>query len=114
MVFHTTSGVKCPVSAPPKHGSAQCNIKKNGIKESFVCTVSCKKGSWFLQGPNIPKLYNFYFCSQEGDWAGTMAYNMDNLTPTSAIIIPKGQPLWPDCSGTCHCQKYVKVSEKGF
>ena len=90
--------MKCPVAKPPKHGSAQCNIKKNGILETFVCTPSCNKGSWFLQGSKIPKLFNFYFCSQEGDWIGTMAYNMDNLTPTDVTKIPRGQALWPDCS----------------
>ncbi|XP_066922834.1 sushi, von Willebrand factor type A, EGF and pentraxin domain-containing protein 1-like [Clytia hemisphaerica] len=90
--------VKCPVAPPPKHGSAQCNVKKNGVKESFICTVSCKQGSWFLQGPNIPKLYNFYMCSMDGEWGGTNAYNMDNLTPSTVTKIPKGEPLWPDCS----------------
>lgn len=101
--------MKCPVPSPPKHGSTQCNIKKNGIHETFVCTASCKQGSWFLQGSGMPKLFNFYFCSQEGNWSGTMAYNMENLTPTDVTKIPRGQPLWPDCSSK-FCSIFYVIS----
>lgn len=120
--------VKCPVPLPPKHGSAQCNIKKDGVKEAFVCTVSCKTDSWFLQGENIPKLYNFYVCSEGGDWGGTPIYDVFN--PQGITQLPADRPIWPDCSvglspdgaefdmhvfgGTCSDQSTMEKLKKDF
>jgi len=88
--------MKCPIAAPPKNGAAQCNIKKDGVNEAFICTVACKQGSWFVQGSNFPRMYNFYVCSMDGEWGGTDVF--DPLNHKGITKIPRGQPLWPDCS----------------
>lgn len=87
-------------SDPPRHGSAVCNIKKDGIYEAFICTVSCKKGYWFLQGENFPKLYNFYVCLNERTWRGRNVFNPKIKPPVTLFeLIPKNNPMWPDCAG---------------
>ncbi|XP_066918501.1 sushi, von Willebrand factor type A, EGF and pentraxin domain-containing protein 1-like [Clytia hemisphaerica] len=90
--------LKCPVDAPPKHGSATCNIKNNGKVEAFICTAACQKGSWFLEGANIAKVYNLYVCSMDGAWQGASVFNFDNLVHSHMVPINRGDPMWPDCS----------------
>ncbi|XP_057312958.1 sushi, von Willebrand factor type A, EGF and pentraxin domain-containing protein 1-like isoform X2 [Hydractinia symbiolongicarpus] len=88
--------MQCPVYDPPKHGSASCNIRKDGVVETHICTVSCKQDTWFMKGPNIPTLYHYYVCGEHGQWRGQNTFNP--TSPTNFVPIPKGQTPWPDCA----------------
>ncbi|XP_047126404.1 sushi, von Willebrand factor type A, EGF and pentraxin domain-containing protein 1 isoform X1 [Hydra vulgaris] len=86
----------CPLYDPPKNGALNCNIKKNGIVETHICTVACKSDHWFLQSEDLPPLYNFYVCGEDEQWRGQN--EITSLNPVFFVPIQKGVKPWPDCS----------------
>lgn len=96
--------MQCPVYDPPKHGSSSCNIRKDGVIETHICTVSCKQDTWFMKGPNIPTLYHYYVCGEHGQWRGQNTFNP--TSPTNFVPIPKGQTPWPDCASKYNIHRF--------
>ena len=87
----------CPLHDPPDNGALNCNVMKNGVAETYICTVSCKPDHWFLQGDDLPHLYNFYVCGEDEQWRGQN--EISSLNPVFFVPIQKGIKPWPDCSG---------------
>ena len=90
--------MQCTVYEAPKHGSSSCNIRKEGVVETHICTVSCKKDYWFVKGDNVPELYNYYVCGENGQWRGQNMFNPTGVN-TFFVEIEKGKTPWPDCAG---------------
>ncbi|XP_047126409.1 sushi, von Willebrand factor type A, EGF and pentraxin domain-containing protein 1 isoform X1 [Hydra vulgaris] len=86
----------CPLYDPPENGALKCNIMKNDVVETYICTVSCKADHWFLQGDDLPQFYNFYVCGEEEQWRGQNEISSSN--PVFFVPIQKGNKPWPDCS----------------
>ena len=91
--------MSCPIYEPPKHGAATCNVKVMDVEEVFVCSTSCKKNYWFLQGEGIQKEYDFYVCGKDGGWKGQDKFDMTSPPKQMFVPITSGQSPWPDCSG---------------